>query len=119
VSRRFDGRDDFDDPDLQARLGRSDEPVELGSALDRFIHNLGAPPISILTRLEESWGDLVGPALAGSTRPIELVDGVLTVGCAEAAWAAQVGWMEAQIRARFDELFEPGLVQRVATRVDR
>ena len=50
---------------------------------------------------------------------MELVDRVLTIGCEDAAWAAQVGWMEAQIKQRFEALFGPGLVDRVTTRVDR
>lgn len=91
------------------------------------MRHLGAPPISILTQLERRWPDLVGPALSATTRPIELVDGVLTVGCADGAMAAQIGWMEGQIKQRFEAIFgsdhggegQPPTVRRVTTRVDR
>lgn len=119
MGRRFDGRDDLGDPELVAKVARDGEPQPLGDALERFLTQLGAPPVSIITRLDERWEELVGPALAPATRPIELVDGVLVVGCAEAALAAQIGWMEAQIRHRFDEVFGPGVVDRVVARVDR
>jgi predicted nucleic acid-binding Zn ribbon protein len=119
MTRRFDGRDDEADEDLRARLARSGEPVPLRESLERLFHNLGAPPVSVITRLQERWPDLVGPALAASTRPIDLVDGVLTVACSDGAWAAQVRWMEAQITARFDEVFGPGRLDRVVVRVDR
>ena len=92
-------------------------PATLGQNLERLVRNLGAPPISVLTRLEQSWPDMVGPALSATTRPIELVDGVLTVGCDDAAWAAQIGWMEGQIKQRFAATFGADLLRRVATKV--
>lgn len=118
-ARRFDGRDDDDDPELRARLAASSDPQPLRKPLERLIETMGAPPVSVLTKLGERWADLVGPALADATRPIELVDGVLVVACSDGALAAQVGWMEAQIRDRFDEVFGPGQLDRVVARVER
>jgi predicted nucleic acid-binding Zn ribbon protein len=118
-ARRFDGRDDDDDPELRAKLAQSGDPQPLRKSLERLVEHMGAPPVSVLTRLTERWPDLVGPALAETTRPVELVDGVLAVACAEPAIAAQVGWMEAQIRQRFDEVFGKGQLDRVVARVDR
>lgn len=119
MTRRFDGRDDEDDEDLRARLAAAGDPQPLGPALERYVRNLGAPPVSILTALSDRWPDLVGGTLAASTRPAQLLDGVLTVACREGAVAARIGWMEAQIRERFDDIFEPGVVTRVVARVDR
>jgi hypothetical protein len=119
VTRRFDGRDDLDDDDLRARLAATGDPKPLGRALERFMEHLGAPPVSILTKLSDRWPDLVGPALAEATRPVELIGGVLTVGCSDGALASQIGWMEAQIRERFDRVFGEGVVTRVVARVDR
>jgi predicted nucleic acid-binding Zn ribbon protein len=117
--RRFDGRFDEGDEETLARLAASRPPVPLRESLERLFHNLGAPPVSVVTGLQERWPDLVGPALADATRPVDLVDGVLTVACSDGAWAAQVQWMEAQIKARFDEVFGPDRLQRVTVRVDR
>lgn len=120
--RRFDGRPGDEEQlhtTLGIKLGMSDDPTTLGDALDRLVRHMGAPPVSILSQLEARWPDIVGPALSGTTRPVELVNGVLTIACQDAAWAAQVGWMEAQIKQRFDDTFTAGLIQRVATRTDR
>jgi hypothetical protein len=116
--RRFDGRPS-DEEELGMTLGKNYDPATIGQTLDRLVRNLGAPPISILSQLADRWPDVVGPALSGTTRPVELVDGVLTIACQDAAWAAQVGWMEAQIMQRFESTFGPGVVHRVATRTDR
>ncbi len=91
----------------------------LSDGLERFVRNLGAPPISILTQLEDRWPEIVGPGLAVTTRPMELVDGVLTVTCTDGASASQIGWMESQIVRRFGSTFNTNLVERVVARVQR
>lgn len=87
--------------------------TRLGDSLERFVAHLGGPPISILGQLEARWPDIVGPALSVGTRPLELIDGVLRVSCDDPAWASQIGWMEAQIKTRFKEVFGQDLVRRV------
>jgi predicted nucleic acid-binding Zn ribbon protein len=91
--------------------------TSLGDSLETFVRNLGAPPISVLTQLDDRWPELVGPGLASATRPVELIDGVLTVACDDSAWASQISWMEGQIKKRFDATFGSGLLRRVTTRV--
>ncbi len=100
-------------------MGNTYRPPTLGQSLDRLVRNLGAPPISILSQLETRWPDVVGPALSGTTRPVELVNGVLVIACDDAAWAAQVGWMEAQIKQRFEDVFGEGQLLRLSVRTDR
>ncbi|MGH1492759.1 MAG: DUF721 domain-containing protein [Acidimicrobiales bacterium] len=116
--RRFDGRED-EDEELRQKLGKTGGPARLVEPLERLVGNLGAPPISILSQLENRWPDIVGPALSGPTRPVELIDGVLLIACEDAAWAAQVGWMETQIKERFEATFGAGQLNRVSTRIDR
>ena len=92
--------------------------TRLSDSLERFVDHLGAPPISILSQLHDRWPELVGPGLAAATRPVELLEGVLTVACTDAAWASQIGWMEGQIIRRFEATFGSDTVHRVQARVD-
>lgn len=115
---RFDGRPDEAD-EVANNLGTNDDPVPLKQSMEQLVHHLGAPPVSILSQLDDRWPEVVGPGLAARTRPVELIDKVLTIACEEGAWAAQVGWMEAQIIDRFGATFGPDLVDRIAVRVDR
>ncbi len=101
-------RDQFDDLGL----------TRLSESLERFVDHLGAPPISILSQLHDRWPEVVGPGLAAATRPVELLNGVLTVACTDAAWASQIGWMEAQIIRRFEVTFGSETVHRVQARID-
>ena len=98
------------------QLPAEDEPVPVREGLERFFRFLGAPPIDVVTRLADRWSDVVGPALAGPTRPLELIDGVLVVVCVDPAWAAQVTWMEAQIKQRFTQVFPGMTLKRVLAR---
>ncbi len=93
------------------------EPARLKAGLERFLRHLGAPPTDVVTELTRRWPDIVGPALSGPTRPVELVDGVLLVLCDDAAWASQITWMDGQIKRRFQALFEGVDIVRVVTRV--
>lgn len=94
-----------------------DDPVPVREGLERFFKHLGGPPLNVITELVEHWPDIVGPALAEPTHPLELVNGVLTVRCDDPAWASQIGWMESQIKQRFESIF-PGIeLKKIATRL--
>lgn len=106
--------------DPPRRPGRHEpEPQVIGETLDRYLEYLGAPPIRTLASLQDRWSEVVGPALAEPTRPVELVDGVLVIGCDDATWASQVGWMESQIIRRFRELFPDTEIRRIKPRIGR
>lgn len=93
-----------------------DEPAPLREGLELFFKHLGAPPVDVVAELRDRWGEVVGPGLDGPTRPIELVEGVLVVGCDDPSWASQIAWMEAQIIERFAAVFPDVEVVRVRAR---
>ena len=96
-----------------------DQPVPLREGLERFFRHLGAPPVDVVAELTNRWPDIVGPALAEPTRPADLVDGVLTIVCDDAAWCSQIMWMEAQIKQRFGAAFPSYDLIRVVARTAR
>ncbi|MDA3038449.1 MAG: DUF721 domain-containing protein [Actinomycetota bacterium] len=100
-------------------LASRGQPGTLGQNLERFLRHLGAPPVQALTSLHDRWPEVVGPVLAKGSRPIELVDGILIVGCADPSWASQLAWMETQIKQRCAALFDGLVVVRISVRVDR
>ena len=91
------------------------DPTPLGETLNRFLSNLGSPPVDVLSELAETWPEVVGPALATETWPIHIVDATLVVGCSAGAWASQVEWGKAQIQSRFQQLYPQ--VELVSVRV--
>ncbi len=91
----------------------------LGATLERFLAQMGAPPARTLGDLEERWSQIVGPALSEQSRPISVVDGVLTVACGDASWASQISWMDHQIKQRCAEVYDGLVIRRIHVRVGR
>lgn len=54
-----------------------------------------------LARLQRAWAGAVGATIAGASRPVAVVDGVLHVGCEDATWAHEL------------ELLGPALLERL------
>lgn len=92
-------------------------PGVIGRDIDRVLAGLGAPPAPVLTRIAESWADLVGPAAADHSRPGRLVDGRLHVEVDDPAWASQMRWQATTLLGRIDDLVPDAGVTEVVTRV--
>ncbi len=95
------------------------EPVRLDAPLNRLMTSLGAPRTDLYADLIAAWPEVVGVDAAAATSPSRVVNGVLTVGCSEPAWAARLRWSEQQIRESVNERFPALAVRRVTVRVAR
>ena len=93
------------------------EPTPLRAGLELFLKHLGAPPVDVSSRLAAQWTELVGETLGAVSEPLEVRDGHLVIGCDDPAWAAQIGWMEAQLLERFQRLYPDVDLRRVSARV--
>jgi predicted nucleic acid-binding Zn ribbon protein len=99
-----------------ARRVRRDDPQALSSAIDGLLDdegwNLAAATGSVFGR----WAQIVGPDLAGHTRPEALREGELTVLADSTAWATQLRLLASQLVHRLNAELGPGTVQRVKVR---
>jgi len=93
------------------------DPQHVRSGLERVFRYMGAPAPDVVIDLGRRWGEIVGPAMAEATRPMEVVDGRMVVACNDPAWVSQVGWMERQIIARIVEMFPDTHLTRVSAKV--
>lgn len=93
------------------------EPVLVGNSIENLLSMMGAPPVSTISTLSSRWEEIVGPVLGAQTRPIEMVSGVLVVGCGEASWASQIEWMYSSIKERFEAIFPGQVVRKIQVRV--
>ena len=72
----------------------------MAASLDRLSWALGGPAAVVLERVFSDWPELVGPALAGHTRPLSLRGGVLLVAVDDPAWGTEVRYRSADLLAR-------------------
>ncbi len=71
-------------------------------ALGRLAPRLA--PATPLARVQGVWAAAAGPAIAAAARPVSEHEGVVTVLCEAAVWAAELELMSEQIVARINEL---------------
>lgn len=93
------------------------DPTKLGSSIENLLSMMGAPPVSTVATMGQRWGEIVGPKLSEHSRPIELIDGVLTIGCTDSSWASQLGWLDSSIKERFEAIFPGQTVSKVRVRI--
>lgn len=74
-------------------------PAEaLSDVLRRYLDQKGLAPRVEQAAVLEAWPDLVGPAVAGATRPLAVAaDGTLFVAVRTPAWMAELAMMEREI----------------------
>jgi predicted nucleic acid-binding Zn ribbon protein len=59
------------------------------------------------------WSTVVGPELAGHSKPVKLEDGELTIEADSTAWATQIRLLAAKLMARIAGELGPGVVTRL------
>ena len=100
------------DPD-----GREREPRRVGESIDRVTGSIGAPRAATLSVVFSRWEQLVGGEIASHASPRSLRDGVLVVDVDQPAWAAQLGFLSAQILSKLESEAGPDEVAEIRFRV--
>lgn len=96
---------------------RGSEPRRVGDALEPLARRLGAPSASSLAKVFRRWDDIVGGPIATHSRPVSLVDGVLTVAVDEPAWATELRFVAPTLLERVNRLGGAGTAGRIEVRV--
>ena len=80
---------------------RRRDPVGIGDLLGRATRAFTRPGDSVLTSVRAAWPDATGPGTVNHAYPIRRSRaGVVTVACADAVWAHELGMREEEISAR-------------------
>ena len=95
----------------------TDDFTPLGSALDRLLHGLGAPPVDALTTLFDRWSELAGLPLGDHGVPVSVDAGVLTVAVDDPLWATEWRYRQGDVLRRCDEALGEGVVGRIEVRI--
>ena len=75
------------------------EPI--GGEVRRSLGAAGVPDAGLLAEVVAAWPQAVGPAIARAAWPTRIGrDGTLHVACTSAAWAFELGRLEANLRER-------------------
>ena len=97
--------------------GREREPRRVGESIDRVTGSIGAPRAATLSVVFSRWEQLVGAEIASHATPRSLRDRVLVVDVDQPAWAAQLGFLSAQILSKLESEAGPDEVAEIRFRV--
>jgi predicted nucleic acid-binding Zn ribbon protein len=75
-------------------------PRAIADALSSLTADLA--PATLLGRVQEVWAAAAGEAIAAAARPVAEHDGVLTIACEAAVWAAELELMAEEIIPRIN-----------------
>ena len=89
-------------------------PRPLAGALTRLTAALA--PATALARVQEVWPQAAGPAIAAAARPVAERDGVVTVSCEAAVWAAELELLAGDLIPRVNELAGGEIVSELRCR---
>lgn len=89
-------------------------PRPLSLALDGFTGSLA--PATTLARIQQVWTGALGAVIAEAGLPSAEREGVLTVTCTDAVWAAELDLMSSQVVTRLNEALGEDLVHKLRCR---
>lgn len=93
---------------------RRTAPRQLAGALSKL--TAGLAPATPLARVQEVWPEAAGPAIAAAARPVAERDGVVTVLCEAAVWAAELELLAPDLIPRINTLLEAPAVRELRCR---
>ena len=89
-------------------------PRPLSLALDGLTAALA--PATTLARVQQVWEQAVGAVIAEAGLPTAERDGVLTITCTDAVWAAELDLMGSELLVGLNETLGGELIQRLRCR---
>ncbi len=95
------------------RPGYEVAPRRLSDSLPGVTRRIGGADGPAFVTLVSGWAGIVGPAVAGHSRPLRLRDGTLTIGVDQAGWVTELTYLEATLRGRLDEAVGTGVITAV------
>jgi predicted nucleic acid-binding Zn ribbon protein len=90
-------------------------PRPLSLALDGLTSALA--PATTLAQVQQAWEQAVGPTIAEAGIPTAERDGVLTIVCTDAVWAAELELMGPELVKRLNTTLSGELIARLRCRV--
>jgi predicted nucleic acid-binding Zn ribbon protein len=86
-------------------------PRSLSNALEP-LRDAWAPD-TLLSEIQRSWPEVVGPAIAAEATPAAERGGMLTVSCSGAVWAQELDLMGPTILSRLNARLQRGQITRL------
>ncbi|HEY5199177.1 MAG TPA: DUF721 domain-containing protein [Solirubrobacteraceae bacterium] len=91
-------------------------PRPVGPALDALLARIA--PATTLARVQAVWASAAGPVVAAHGVPARERDGVLSVACDEAVWAAEIDLMGPELVSAINAALGSDVLRGLTCRAD-
>lgn len=99
--------------------GPDPHPRPIAASLEQLLGALDAPSVDVLDIVFRDWASVVGPDLAGHSRPAAVDGDLLVIQAVDAAWASEFRWLEKELLERLATVTKSTRITRLQVRVDR
>ncbi len=88
-------------------------PQLIGELIPRLLERKGLSAKVEAASVIPEWEELVGPAIAGVTRPVRVSEGSLIVAVATSAWLMELDMMKASLMRRLNAGKKAGRIEQL------
>ena len=86
---------------------------DLKTILGTMLRTMDSPQQREQFRVWDIWEGVVGPQIAGKTRPEALRNGVLVVSVTSSVWMQELSFMKQKILDRINQTLAPGTIREI------
>jgi hypothetical protein len=86
---------------------------DLKTILGTMLRTMDSPPQREQFRVWDIWEEVVGPQIAGKTRPEALRNGVLVVSVTSSVWMQELSFMKQKILDRINQTLAPATIREI------
>ena len=86
---------------------------DLKTILGTMLRTMDSPQQREQFRVWDIWEGVVGPQIAGKTRPEALRNGVLVVSVTSSVWMQELSFMKQKILDRINQTLAPGTIKEI------
>ncbi len=95
-------------------MNKKEDATKLQAILDGVFKQLNRTPQQCeQLRVWDIWGEVVGPQIAGKTRPEALRNGVLVVSVTSSVWMQELSFMKQKILDRINQRLASGTIREI------
>ena len=97
----------------RTRGSKPDRPQLVGELLPVYLKRKGLTAKVEAASVVPEWDDLVGPGIAGATRPIRVSDGTLFIAVKTSAWMMELNMMKGELMRRLNAGKREGRIEHL------
>jgi len=104
---------------VSGKAGRRGKPTPIGATLREYLGGAGLGGLTVAASIASKWPEMVGPGIAGHSRPQEIKGGRLTLIVDSSAWMNQLSLLSGDIVSKINAALGEDVVTDIRLRAGK